>query len=78
MADQNFVELWSGSVEKWNAGLTGNSSCQKRFACSRRSHQKHSLRQLAAQVAELFRILEELDDFLQLLLGFVASLDVLK
>ena len=48
----------------------------KRLAGSRRAHQQHALRDAAAELLELLRFLQELDDFLQLALRFFRAGDV--
>lgn len=43
-----------------------------------RAHKKNTLWQLSSQVAELLWIPQEFNDFLQFLLSFVASLDIVE
>lgn len=78
LAHENLVELGSGSMEEWNASLTGDGSREESLAGSRWADQQNSFRQLSTQSREFFGIPEELDDFLQLLLGLVASFDVVE
>lgn len=78
LPNENLVELRTGRVEEGNAGFASDGSRKQCFTGSGRSHQQHSLRELATQVAELVRILEELDDLLEFLLRLVAALDVLE
>ena len=48
------------------------------FTCSRRTVKQHALWNLAAKVGELARVLQELDDLLELQLGFLDAGDVVE
>ena len=49
---------------------------EQRLAGARRPDQQHAARNARAERGELLRVLQELDDFDQLLLGFVDAGDV--
>lgn len=78
LTHEHLIELGSSGMEEWHACLPGHRAGQQGLAGARWAHQQHSLGQLAAQIRELVRILQELDDLLQLLFRLVASLDVVK
>src|SRR4029079_4155133 len=56
----------------------GDSPRQERLSGSRRAHQQHALRNPPAELLELLRLLQELDDFLQFFLGLIDARDVLE
>ena len=60
--------LASPATARASQGLTG----------TRRADQQHALGDLAAQALELLRVLQELDDFLKLLLRLVDAGDVIE
>jgi len=78
LTNENFVELRTGSMEERNFGLTGDGTGQQSFACARGSNQEHTLWKFTAQIRELLGTLKELDDLLQLLLGLVTALNIVK
>ena len=51
-----------------HAGLAGHGPGQQRLAGARRAHQQDALGHAAAEPLELFGVLQELDDFLQVVL----------
>ena len=53
--------------------MTGHGACEQCLARTRRTHEQHTLRQAAAQTAELLRVLQEFDDLLQFCLGLVRA-----
>src|SRR3972149_1250654 len=57
-------------------GLARGGAREERLAGARRPHEQHAPRDARAQRGELLRVLEELDDLLQLLLRFVYAGDV--
>lgn len=78
MANKYLVEFGACSVEEWNSSFACHSACEKSLASSWGSDKQNALRQLSTQIAELLGILQELNDFLQLLLGFVATLYIIE
>ena len=77
-ADEHFDELGSAQAEEGHLGLAGDRAGQQRLAGPRRADEQHALRNPAAQVGELARGLQELDDFAQLLRGFIHARDILE
>ena len=77
-ADEHLHEVGAGDGEKGHAGLSRDGPGQQCFAGPRRPHQEDALRDLAAELLELLRFLEELDDLLQLLLGLLDAGHVLE
>ena len=59
--------------EEGHAGLAGDGPGQQRLAGARRPDQQHAARDARAERVELLRVLEELDDFLELRLGLVDA-----
>ena len=77
-ADEHLHELRAAQAEERHLGLAGDGPGQQRLAGARRADQQHALGNAAAQRGVLLRILQELDDLAQLLLGFVDAGDVLE
>ncbi len=67
-ADEHLNELGAADREERHAGLAGHGPGQQRLAGARRAHQQDALGHAAAEALELFRVLQELDDFLQIVL----------
>ena len=62
--------------EERHLGFARDGARQQRLAGTRRAHHEHALRNLAAELLELGRVLEEVDDLAHFLLGFVDTRDV--
>src|SRR5467141_2715710 len=77
-ADKHFHEVRTGNREEGNVGLSSYRARQQRLARSRRSDKQDTLRNSSAQLLELLRIFQELNNFLQLFLGLVRTGDVLE
>ena len=75
-ADEHLDELGSAQAEEGHLGFAGHGARQQRLAGARRPDQQHALRDPAADARVLLRGLQELDDLLQLLFGFVHAGDV--
>ena len=75
-ADEHLDELRSAQAEERHVRLAGDGAREQRLAGSRRADQQHALRNAAAEVRVLLRVLQELDDLLQLVFGFVHAGDV--
>ena len=75
-ADEHLHELRSGDAEEGHPGLAGDRPREQRLSGTRRSDQQDAARNARAQGRELLRVLEELDDFDQLLLGLFDAGDV--
>ena len=77
-ADEHLDEVRTGDREERHVGLAGDGARQQRLAGAGRADQQHAARNLAAEPLELLRIAQELDDFLEILLGLVDAGDVLE
>ena len=75
-ADEHLDELRSAQAEERHVRFAGDRARQQRLAGSRRADEQHALRDAAAEVGVLLRGLQELDDFLQLVLGLVDARDI--
>src|SRR5947209_1259191 len=77
-ANEHLDEIGSGDREERNVRLSRDRLRQQRLPGAGRTNEQHALRDLAAELLELLRILEEVDDLAQLFLGFVDAGDVLE
>ena len=77
-ADEHFDEVRPRDREEGHARLPRDRAGQQRLAGAGRAHQQGALGDLAAQTLELARILQEVDDLLQFVLGLVHAGDVLE
>ena len=77
-ADEHLDEIRTGDAEERHVGLAGHGARQQGLAGSRRSDQQHALGNTAAELLELLRFAQELDDLAQLFLGFVHAGHVLE
>ena len=75
-ADEHLDELGSAQAEERHVRLAGDGARQQRLAGAGRADEQHALRNPAAEVRVLLRVLQELDDLLQLLLRLVDAGDV--
>ena len=75
-ADEHLDELRSAQAEERHVRFAGDGARQQRLAGARRADQQHALGNPAAEVRVLLRVLQELDDLLQLLFGLVDAGDV--
>ena len=75
-ADEQLDELRTGDGEERHPGLTGHRARQQGLAGAGRPDQQHALGQPAAEPAVGLGIAQEVDDFLQLVLGLVHPGDV--
>ena len=75
-ADEHLHELRAADAEEGNARLPGDGLAEQGLAGSGRTHQQHALGDPRAHRDELVRVLEELDDLVQLLLRLVDTCDV--
>ncbi len=72
-ADEHLDEIGSRHREERPARLAGDRLGEQRLAGARRPDQQRTLGQPPAEPGELLRILQELDDLLQLDLGLVGT-----
>ena len=77
-ADEHFHEVRTRNGKERHIGFAGDRTGQQRLTGTGRTHQQHAARNPATQPLELARIAQELDDFLQILLGFVNAGHVFK
>src|SRR6267378_2453610 len=77
-AHKHFHKVRAGNRKERHVRLAGNRPRQQRLARSRRSDQQHAFRDTPAKLLEFLWILQELNDFLQLFLGFIRSCNILK
>src|SRR5262249_6092342 len=77
-AYKHFHEVRAGDREEWDVCFASNGAGQKSLARTRGTNEEHSLGNATAQLLELLRILQEVDNFVQLLFGFVDSGYILK
>ena len=72
-ADEHFDEVGAAEAEKRHARLAGHRFGEQRLAGARRADQQHALGNAAAEHLVFLGRLQELDDFAQLLDGFVDA-----
>ena len=77
-ADEHFDEVGAAEAEERHARLAGDGLGEQRLAGARRADQQHALGNAAAEHLVLFGRLEELDDFAELVDGFVDAGDVFE
>ena len=75
-ADEHLDELGSAEAEERHLRFAGDRPREQRLAGARRADEQHALGNPAADARVLLRGLQELDDFLELLLGLVHAGDV--
>src|SRR5437667_9272049 len=77
-ADEHFDEVRTRNRKERNVGFSGNGAGQQGLARSGRSHHQHALGNAATELLKLLWIFEELDDLLQLFLGFLNARHVFE
>ena len=77
-ADEHLDEVGAGDREERHLGLAGDGAREQRLAGARRADQQHAARDAPAELLELLRVAQELDDLLQILLGLVDAGDVVE
>ncbi|OLC07636.1 MAG: hypothetical protein AUH41_10030 [Gemmatimonadetes bacterium 13_1_40CM_66_11] len=75
-ADEHLDEVGARHREERPARFTGDGLGEQRLARSRRPHQECAFRQATTQPLEFLRVLQEIDDLLELLLRLIAAGDV--
>ena len=75
-ADEHLDEVRTRHREERTSGFAGDGLGEQRLTGSRRTDEQRALRQTSAELRELLRVAQELDDFLKLLLRFVGTGDV--
>ena len=77
-ADKHFHEVGTAHGEEWYLCLACYSLGKEGLTCSRRTYQQGSLWNLTTEVGVFLWVLEEIDDFLNLLFGTLLSGYVLE
>ena len=77
-ADEHLDEVRTRDREERHVGFAGDRARDQRLAGAGRADQQHAARNPSAQPLILAGIAQELDDLLQVLLGFVDAGDVLE
>ena len=77
-ADEHLHKVRTRDAEERHVGFAGHGTRQQGLAGSRRPDQQHALGNASAQLLELLRLAQELDDLLQLFLGFIHAGDVFE
>ena len=72
-AHEHLDEVGAGDAEERHACLTSDGAGEQRLAGARGAHHEHALRDAAAELLELLRVLEEGDDLFELVLGLVDA-----
>ncbi len=75
-AHEHLDEVRTGDAEERHLGLAGDGLGQQRLAGTGLADHQHAARDLAAQLLELAGVAQELDQFADFLLGFIATGDV--
>jgi hypothetical protein len=71
-------EIGPAGEEERHTGFAGDRACQQRLAGAGRPDQQHTTRDPAANCRKPARFLQEIDDFLDFVLGLVHARDVLE
>ena len=77
-ADEHLDELRCGDAEEGDIGFTGDGARHQRLARARRADKQDAARHLGADLDVFLRLLEEVNDLLQLQLGGILSGDIVK
>ncbi len=72
-AHEHLDEIGARDGEERHVRLAGDGAGEQRLAGAGRADQQHALRDLAAEALEFLRVLQELDDLLQLALRLVDA-----
>src|SRR5919107_61111 len=72
-AHEHLDEVGARHREERTAGFAGHRAREQRLSRARWADEQTALRQTAPELGELLRILQELDDLLQLLLRLVGA-----
>ena len=72
-ADEHLHELAAGDGKEGHVRLAGHGAGQQRLAGARRAHEQRALGQTRADVGVFPRVVEEIDDLLERLLGLVLA-----
>ncbi len=76
--DKHFHKIRSGDGEERHASFACDGAGKKGFTSAGRTNEQRAFWNFSAQAGEFLWIAEELDDFLQLFLGFVDTCNVIE
>ena len=76
--DEHLDEVRTGNREERHACLTGYGTGQQGLTSTRRAKEQNALRNPGSKVVVLLRMLEELDNFFQFLLGLISTSYILE
>lgn len=71
-----FLELTTGHEEEWDTGFARDRASQQSLPGTGRANEQDTFGHLSTEVVELSGVLEKINQFLQLLLCLVATVDV--
>ncbi len=74
--DEHLDEIGTRHGEERTPGFTGNGTREQSFPCAWRTDEKRAFGKASTKLGELLRILQELDDFLELDLRFIGTSDI--
>src|ERR1700735_3503740 len=74
--DEHFHEVGTGDRKERYLRLTRDRACEQRLAGAGRTDHQHALGNLAPELLELARVLQEVDDFCDLLFGLIHARDI--
>ena len=77
-ADEHFDEFRPGNGEEGHTGFTGDGLGQHGLACARRADEEDAFGHLGPDFGVFIRMMEKIDDFRQVFLGFVFTGDVIE
>ena len=77
-AHEHFHKVRTRHAKERHTCFACNSAGEQSLTGTRRANQQGALRNAAAQGIKLFRVLQEFNEFLQVLLGFVAASYIVK
>src|SRR5262249_35304303 len=72
-ADEHFDKVRTADREERYVGFSRDCSRQQCLTCTRGTDKQDAFRNASTQLLELLRFLQEVDDLLQLFLGFIYS-----
>ena len=77
-ADEHLHKLTACDGEERHAGLTGHSAGQQRFAGARGTYEQHALGHFGTDFLVFLGVVQEVNDLLQALLGFVLTGNIME
>jgi len=77
-AHEHLDKFRTGDAEERNARLTADGLGQQRLACTRAAYQQDAFRDPRAELNKALRVLEEFNDFFQLLFGLFSTRYVIE